>query len=344
MSISKVLTIIIPSYNTSSYIDRNVQTMLSCGELEKIEIIFINDGSQDQTAEVAKKYVQQYPASVRLINKENGGHGSTINLGIWEATGKYFKVIDGDDYVDSNELARLVQLLEKLDVDVCVSDFKKVSSISGETRRIKAAKDTYPEMGLHYNAENDINKALPHILATIHGITYRTEMLKEHFKAIKFSEKIFYEDNEYRLFPMMFATSLYLSDCCPYLYVIDQSNQSISIVNQQKRINQLLFVARRMIDFYCQYVCGRLSVGKQTYAQILIEGISYAIFEVYMTFGNDRAVRRKELMQYDLELKQKVREAYQRGNQHSFILFLRKTRFTLFIPISIIMRWKMKIR
>ena len=97
----KILSITIPSYNVEKYIDKCVQSMLVDSILDDIEILIVNDGSKDSTPEIAKGYVEKYPQTVRLIDKENGGHGSTINAGIREATGKYFKVVDGDDWLNT---------------------------------------------------------------------------------------------------------------------------------------------------------------------------------------------------------------------------------------------------
>ena len=91
----KILTITIPSYNVEAYIAATLDTMVTINNLDLLEILVVNDGSKDNTVAVAQQYVDKYPNSVRIIDKENGGHGSTINAGIREATGKYFKVVDG---------------------------------------------------------------------------------------------------------------------------------------------------------------------------------------------------------------------------------------------------------
>ena len=129
---SKTLTIIIPSYNTSTFIDASMRTMLENRNIDNLEIIIVDDGSKDNTAELARAYVEKYPQNVRLISKANGGHGSAINVGVQEATGKYFKVIDGDDYVDTEELAQLIDQLKCNDSDLFVSYYTTVSDTTGE--------------------------------------------------------------------------------------------------------------------------------------------------------------------------------------------------------------------
>ena len=106
----KILTVTIPAYNVEKYMDEVLPTFLEESILNKIEILIVNDGSKDGTSKKGKQYEQQYPAVIRLIDKENGGHGSTINKGIELATGKYFKVVDGDDWVDTHALIQMLLL------------------------------------------------------------------------------------------------------------------------------------------------------------------------------------------------------------------------------------------
>lgn len=107
----KILTITVPSYNAENYLLETIPTMLSISNIEKLEIIIVNDGSKDNTLAVAQNLKQNYPNTIVIVDKENGGHGSTINAGIKVATGKYFKVIDADDWVESNNLEQLIEYL-----------------------------------------------------------------------------------------------------------------------------------------------------------------------------------------------------------------------------------------
>lgn len=105
----KVLTILVPVYNTEKYISRCLDSILLKEILDDIEIITVSDGSKDNSAEIIKKYQKKYPDTVILIEKENGGHGSTINVGIKKATGKYFRVLDSDDWVNSIDFIKFVK-------------------------------------------------------------------------------------------------------------------------------------------------------------------------------------------------------------------------------------------
>ena len=106
----KIITVTVPSYNAKDYLDRCLTSFITdCEEINnKIEVLIVNDGSTDETERVASQYVQKHPEMFRLINKENGGHGSGINTGITNANGKYFKIVDADDWVNKEAFGKYV--------------------------------------------------------------------------------------------------------------------------------------------------------------------------------------------------------------------------------------------
>ena len=113
----KILTIVVPSYNAEKYLTETMPSILAAKYRDLIDLVIVNDGSSDMTKEVAEEISKQYPEIVRVINKENGGHGSAVNTGIEYAVGKYFKVVDADDWVDTENLDLLIEYLQETDVD-----------------------------------------------------------------------------------------------------------------------------------------------------------------------------------------------------------------------------------
>ena len=107
----KILTVTVPSYNVQAYLEDCLESFVNSEVMDDIEVLIVNDGSSDDTATIAERYVSKYENTFRLINKENGGHGSTINTGAREARGKYFKVVDGDDWVDTILLSYVLLLV-----------------------------------------------------------------------------------------------------------------------------------------------------------------------------------------------------------------------------------------
>ena len=114
----KVLSLVVPAYNSEDFLDKGIGSFLQESVLEKLDIIIVNDGSMDTTAQVAEKYCRQYPGSVRLISQENKGHGGALNTGCAAAVGKYLKVVDADDWIETENLPEFIALLEDCSSDV----------------------------------------------------------------------------------------------------------------------------------------------------------------------------------------------------------------------------------
>ena len=74
---NKLLTIVVPVYKVEQYINKCLNSLIINPELmEKMDVLIINDGTPDSSAELSREYVQKYPTVFRQIDKENGGHGS----------------------------------------------------------------------------------------------------------------------------------------------------------------------------------------------------------------------------------------------------------------------------
>ena len=118
----KILSISVAAYNVANYLPKLFEEFINCENRDRLDIIVVNDGSTDdgETLRVAKSYAEKYSGFIRVIDKTNGGHGSTINAGIENAVGKYFKPLDGDDWLDSKELDKLILRLIDCTADLVV--------------------------------------------------------------------------------------------------------------------------------------------------------------------------------------------------------------------------------
>ena len=117
----KILTVSIAAYNVEKYIDQTLKSLVVPEIMDKLEVLVIDDGGKDSTVDIVERYVDQYPDTFKLIRKENGGWGSTVNCGLKNATGKYFKLLDGDDYF--SELARFIDVLQQTDADLVYTPY-----------------------------------------------------------------------------------------------------------------------------------------------------------------------------------------------------------------------------
>ena len=108
----KLLSIAIPCYNSEAYMEKCIESLLKGGE--DVEILVVNDGSSDRTAEISDAYAEKYPTIIKAVHQENGGHGEAVNAGIRNATGLYFKVVDSDDWVNEEAYAKILHTLGEL--------------------------------------------------------------------------------------------------------------------------------------------------------------------------------------------------------------------------------------
>lgn len=277
----KVLSIIIPAYNSEQFLDKCVSSFLAPEVLDKLDIIIVNDGSTDNTVETAEKYCAKYPDSIRLISQENKGHGGALNTGCAAAVGKYLKVIDADDWVETENLPEFIRLLENCESDVVLTHHY---TIDVGAREIKKWKSFPTEFGRSYTMDEIMAdwKSFDRSL-TFHGITYRTAFYQEY--GIHLSEHVFYEDHEYATFPCCYAKSVTPFDLFVYDYRIGDVAQSVSEANQLKRISHTETVLNRMIQEYGKLNCGE---GGKAYAAQKAQGLLLSYLTTTLLVEPDR--------------------------------------------------------
>lgn len=243
---SKILSFIIPSYNCEKFLSKCLDSFLCEETMALTEVIVVNDGSKDGTAEIAQEYCSRYPDTFRLINQENKGHGGALNTGLSAAEGRYLKVIDADDWVETKNLPRLVKELADTDCDVVLCHHYTINISTSEIKKWKSYPEKY---GVPYTFSQIMDnwKSFDRSL-TFHGIIYRNDFYKEN--SIELSEHIFYEDYEYATIPCCYAKSITPLDTFLYNYRVGDVEQSVSDENQLKRVSHTETVLYRLIDEY----------------------------------------------------------------------------------------------
>ena len=115
----KLLSVIIPMYNSAKWLPKCLDSVLNQDVAKTdLEIVCINDGSPDNSEEIAKQYRSAYPETVVVLNQENQGPSGARNNGIRNATGKYLCFVDPDDFVEPNVYGGLLKRMEDLQLDV----------------------------------------------------------------------------------------------------------------------------------------------------------------------------------------------------------------------------------
>ena len=109
----KLLSVIIPAYNMEAFLPQCVESIIRTTSRTLVEVVIVNDGSEDKTLRIAQQFVDKYPDTVRLIDKENGNYGSTINAALPVVQGEYVKILDADDRFEGSLLASFLTFLQK---------------------------------------------------------------------------------------------------------------------------------------------------------------------------------------------------------------------------------------
>lgn len=288
----KIISFIIPSYNVAQYLKTAVGSMVQPDCLDRIEIIIVNDGSQDGTRELAEEYCRRYEGSVFLINKPNGGHGSAINAGVGQAQGKYFKVIDADDWIVSENLLPLLNILEQCQADVVLTPFHQVN-----------LSDRKREAWRMYCGEYETNYSLSQVMSsyksfdrclTFHGIMYRTEFYRQQGHLLP--EKVFYEDQEFAAIPLCRAKTVFPVSLYFYQYLVGNAQQSVDPANRVKRIGHIEQVAADILA----YAAGHPELD-QAARELLLKKAEGVILSYYVTaclFQPDKAKGLEQARQF----------------------------------------------
>lgn len=241
----KLLTFAIPCYNSEAYMENCINSLLPGGD--DVEILVVNDGSKDRTAEIADEYERKYPGIVRAIHQENGGHGEAVNAGIRNATGLYFKVVDSDDWVDQDAYMKILAKLRELSggektLDMFVANYvyEKEGAKHKKVMRYSALPQdeliTWNEVG-HFRKGQYI---------LMHSVIYRTKLLREC--GLELPKHTFYVDNIYVYKPLPSVRHLYYMDVDFYRYYIGREDQSVNEKVMISRIDQQIKVNKIMID------------------------------------------------------------------------------------------------
>ena len=241
----KLLSFAIPCYNSEAYMEKCIDSILPGGE--DIEILIIDDGSKDRTAEIADAYEKKYPTICRAIHQENGGHGEAVNAGIRNATGLYFKVVDSDDWVDQDAYMKILDKLRELvggeqTLDMLLANY--VYEKDGAKRKKVMRQTGFPKDRI-FNW-NDIRRFHKGHYILMHSVIYRTKLLREC--GLELPKHTFYVDNIYVYKPLPSVRTMYYMDVDFYRYFIGREDQSVNEKVMIGRIDQQIRVNKIMIE------------------------------------------------------------------------------------------------
>lgn len=237
---NKILTVSVAAYNLEKLIEDNLKSFVSSEVNDLIEVIVTDDGSKDKTSEIVERYAREYPDTILLVKQENTGAGSTVNSGLRHASGKYFKMVDGDDWVETSNLNILVKKLKKIEADMVITNYEtyddSAKKIIGSTKfQIETEK------------ELEFKEICKNLSLDMHNVIYKTSILKDNNIVL---DNGFYTDMEYLLLPIPFVKKVVYYDMNIYVYRIAREGQSVSLPSMQRNINMHHLVLKRLIKYY----------------------------------------------------------------------------------------------
>lgn len=312
----KYITFVVPCYNSQDYMERCINSLLEGGS--DVEVIIIDDGSTDNTGKIADYYANTHPDIVNVVHKKNAGHGSGINEGMKRAAGKYFKVVDSDDWIDKEAYLKLLKKIkffiknekcfdESKTPDLFICNYIYDHKNDGRCKRVHY-KNIFPIEKLcdwSHMRHWGISQYL-----IMHSLIFRTETLK--VSGVKLPENTFYVDNLFSNQPLPYVEKIYYMDIDLYHYFLGRDDQSVNTKNLMRRIDQQIYVTNMVIRCadleqikksqpkLAKYLCRNMSI------MIAISSIHLILIGTYESYCKQKKLW-NNLKQYDFKLYCKLR-------------------------------------
>lgn len=235
----KVLSIVIPTYNMEDYLDRCLSSLLIDKHLEDLEVWVVNDGSTDRSKAIAEAYTKRYAGIFFLIDKPNGNYGSCINAALPVTRGRYVKILDADDRFETANLARLVETLRTIDVDLVMTDLikdytdghHKEEHLSLPAGRILPFDEICHEPSVRN--------------LWMHNVTYRTRNLQE--MGYRQAEGISYTDQQWIFAPLSTVRTAYYLNMPVYRYLLGREGQTVGKSHTNRNFHHNVVCTNNML-------------------------------------------------------------------------------------------------
>lgn len=225
-----------------AYLDECLSSMImeDASLMEALEVIVVNDGSKDNSLNIALSYKERYPNTFVVIDKENGNYGSCVNRGLMEATGKYFRIVDADDWVDTVALAHLITKLNSCNCDMVLTEYSEVAQ--SEKKSVVFPKNIEKDVVISMQEFSYKEYDAP---LQMHGTNYRTQLIKDN--NLYLTEGVSYTDTEYCFYPLSYVKTFIVYDLNLYQYRVGRIGQTMSIDSLVRSTNSMYIVSKRML-------------------------------------------------------------------------------------------------
>ena len=292
----KLLTLAIASYNMEAFLDQCLESVTSFDIPDSLEVLVVNDGSNDRTSNIAHVYQKLRPDIVKVIDKKNGHYGSCINEALSVATGKYFRPLDADDWVNTNNLIQLINKLSICTADLVITEICVYKNNGKENltipKKIEAEK--------LYDAKSfDVDKNKCTSLFAMHGMTYRTQLLKNI--ELHLHTGIHYTDTEYILLPLDHIDNLIFYKLNVYQYNMRREGQSIQKSIQHQAIDSFYILSYDLIKNYKNRASSNNTIVRSN-QRCILRRVFFYFYVSALIFGDFSSTHLQEEMKNIEEL------------------------------------------
>lgn len=309
----KILTISIAAYNVGRYIRQTLDSLIIPEIINDLEVFVVDDGGKDDSLLIAKEYEKRYPQTFHAIHKGNGGYGSVFNWSIEHAAGKYFKLLDGDDWVSRTGLISLMNELKSIDIDILIANYFKGSdnehlaevTVVNKTEYIKANSIKTANIGMW-------------------ALVYKTALVRE--SGLRLPEHSLYTDQYYSTIPFLFAESVKLSPISVYCYRIGYEEQSASKRSRIKHTDEMLKICENLAVF------AEENKGTKNGRYVLMHCANYHTTAIRtLLLGEINKGNQQKIISYEQKIKEVAPTVYDKaaemGKIGKLINLFRKTNY-----------------
>lgn len=326
-----LLTVAIPAYNVELYIEETIMSIINSKYSKDIEVLVVNDGSSDKTAEIAESIAKKH-SNVKVINKKNGGHGSSINSALKAATGKYFRLLDGDDWFNTEELDGYMEHLKKETADIVFTDLVECFLKTGLNRPV-----TYYSNMKEYEVINLDDAEFAEWGPMLPTTTIKTDVLRDF--GLTIDEHCFYVDQEYNIACFISSKTAVYYPFMIYEYRLERDGQSMEKSSLIRNVKSHETVCRRLITEFKKHEAS-LSEKRKAY---LINRVLIPMCHMQYFIAIELCKSRKHFLSFDGFLKKYPFFYNHPGIAGTLTKFHRKTKGILVkfdTPIRKLADWK----
>lgn len=283
----KKVSIIVPVYNTEAYLERCLNSLVN-QSLEDIEIIVVNDGTQDDSQTIIDTFRQNYPDKIRAYIKENGGLSDARNYGIERSEGEFIGFVDSDDYVTTDMFEEMYGLARNHEAEMIICNLQKVDENGQVTQRLTQL----PNMPEVIDLEKNFS-----VFSDISYFACNKLFKRELFENKRFRKGVHFEDIQ--LIPQLLLECSIIAQTQNYHYQYFERSDSISKTHTVRGLD----ILKAVEDVEVAFRNSKYSDKKKSFKRFqILEGVY--TFLAYLAFVKDEKVYEN----MSLQLKQFIKK------------------------------------